>query len=324
MTEITIITTSPFPGVQQMHEVTFPSLMSQTCRDFKWLFLDGFYNRNRDMMRAFQENSPFEIIHVPLMHDRRSPRKYHWEPYNSALLLCDTKFFLRWGRFRSYHPRAVEESLGHLRNNLAVDFAQAQAEDGAWPSTYDTLSWFPIQHPHSSCGMFGMNVEDMIFRMNGNDEVGLHQNHFEDVEMNGRMKNIPEITCMKTENGLVRYLHNKDCDSLLQMEEPARKGCLSPGCPHTAPTFAGRREAVVRGGHCQKIMINGMDFWTCNNCGAFAPGDADEYRDWVHASGRKQSLIGVAGYGRDLSMVRNAVMKTNILSEKVRIIENSY
>lgn len=326
MPSITLITTSPFPGQEQLREVTFRSLTAQTCTDFVWMYLDGCYSANKAIISEFAASAPFPVVHVPLMHDCRTPRHFHWEPYNSALLLCDTEYFLRWGRFRDYHPHAVEDSIRHMSHGFAVDFAQRQAveEDIGKVGFAGDISWHDMPHPHSSCGMFGMKTAQAIEIMNGNDEVGLHQNHFEDVEMNGRMRNISGIACKRNENGLIRFRHNKDTATIKQMEKPAAGGCGSPGCPHTAPSFQGRREAIIAAGHSDRIEINGMDFWSCRRCGGFAPGDADEYRDWVNADNRTRSLIGVGGHGRDLPALRDKISKLGSLASRVAAIEESY
>jgi len=160
--------------------------------------------------------------------------------------------------------------------------------------------------------------------MNGNDEVGLHQNHFEDVEMNGRMKNISGMPCKRTENGLIRFRHDKDTRSMQRIDQPARTGCGSPGCPHTAPSFAGRRETIEATGHSKRTVVDGMDFWTCEHCGAFAPGDADEYRDWVHARNKTAALVNVAGHGRDLAAIKARISGLRSLQSRIEAIEQSY
>lgn len=321
MADVTILTTCPFED--GMLGVTMDTLRNQTCQDFVWLFLDGFYSRNKQAIQEFADSVKFSVTHVPLLHDPSTPHKFHWEPYNSALLLCDTPYFLRFGVFRSFHPQAIADAVGYMRDGSCVDFFQECVQAPVAIFGNDPV-WEMHDHPFSTCGMFGMDVETTIYELNGNDEVGLHQHHHEDGELTSRMEQLKR-KCMLSKAGLFRYEHDKNPEHMYAMEVPTKRPCESPGCPRNAPRLAPERgETIRRYNHCRHFSYRGMSFWRCENCGAFSPEDAVEFRDWPRANREKRSAVGVDGHGRNLGMWRDRLRGLKSLQSRVEMIADSY
>jgi len=288
-----------------------------------WIFLDGFYRSNRAAIAEFANTIDFQIVHVPLLHDRSTPRKFHWEPYNSALLLCDTPYFLRMGRFRTFHPDAVGDALAHLRAGRVVDFFQDECAADHRPQ-FGNIKWEIHDHPFTTCGMFGMDVESMVYELNGNDEVGLHQHHHEDGELTSRMEQLNR-ECALSKNGLVRHEHDKSPSLLLNMDDPAPESCGSPGCPRNAPRLAPERGRIIREhGHCRSVSYRGMIFWKCKCCGAFSPEDAVEYRDWPRKNRETRASMAVEGHGRNLPLWRDRLGRLHLLQSKVEMLQDSF
>ena len=365
--EITLITTSPFRGLEQIEEITVPSLMSQTCKDFVWLYLDGFYHENKQYFSDLKKKLPFPVVHVPLLHDWTRPHQYHWEPYNSAVLLCETKYFLRFGRFRFFHPKTVEDVLSFLRkekcvvtlnqkqfheleffdnggikkNNeqITANYVAKWHQEGA-DKFIDTLNLrqkleWKVSGLTCGSGMFASSKSLFIEELNGNDEVGLHFHHFEDVEMSTRLRFLTNTKCFATSYGLARFGHNKSTDKnnyFKDMYNTSKQPCEdASNCLLVAhKKIAADVETSLReqqlDKYVQKLTLDGIDFYMCPGCDAVIPLKVHRhYTECVYKRNLPKSLIGLDNrVGRNLSIVSNDLSSLKTLDSRVQLLHNSY
>lgn len=315
MSDIALICTSPFSEMDSFKSITVPSLMWQTCQDFTFYYLDAFYSHNRQYFKELQNSVKFKIVHSPGLHATHYPHYYTWEQYNSAILLSQEPIFLRFGRFREYHPRVVEFVVSNLKPGMIFNFP--------FTSTQASFNWDEILYFDrsfgSNGGMIAMSRNDFIYQLNGNDEVGLHWIHPEDVEMYIRITN-HGFEYIDWSPAIIRYPHDKDPENQsLVFDEPI------PRSPYPRELLGYNTELKQRLTHhpdFEAFSYQGFDWFHNPKVNMLVPSDYNPYLDWI--GDRKQSIIGINGLriGRNLGKIDYHL--TNTISERIQIIHDSF
>lgn len=337
MSAIAIITTSPFSGLEQINELTIPSLLSQTCKDFTWYYFDGYHKSNKSFFSELQEKVPFKIVHLPLLHAVHYPHDFKWEPYNSALIVIEEEFVLRLGRFRLFHPKSVEFSIQYLNKNQVLDFDQIVINEFTnyeysflgEPRFGEETSYFK-----SHCGMFAFKKENLIYQMNGNDEVGLHWFHFEDSEMcrRGFYLTMPTTTVF---NALVRYNHCKDWTKQSLLDEPVKQPYDSPLSIYNLRYYNNRSPDIWssesinilnKSPFVTFIDYEGMKFGYSEIDNSIVPCGGDVYAQWVLDRRKPKSIIGINGLliGRNVATLYEETKKLASVESRTQFVRDNY
>ena len=281
MSEIALICTSPFQEMESFKNITLPSLMSQTCQDFTFYYLDCYYSHNQQYFRELQENPnvKFKIVHCPGLHAIHYPHFFTWEQYNSAVLLSQENQFLRLGRFRSYHPHIVEFVLNILNIGIVLNFPHSVK-----PIDFNTVHFF-THTPLTWGGMIAMYREDWIHLLNGEDEVGLHWVHFEDFELVHRISNLPLLFLSFT-HAVTRHEHNKEIQST-QFDEPISQ---SPYPREILGYNSDLKNRLQSHPDFKSLIHDGFEWFYNEKYNILCPSDFNEYLEWTQ--NRKQSIVG--------------------------------
>lgn len=326
MTKISIITTSIYDNLDDVISITVPSLISQTYKDFKWYYFDGQYKQNKKRFNELFHNLPFEVIHAPLLNDWTRPHSWHWEPYNSAVALIDTDYFLRWGRSRQYWPKAIEHSVKFIESGYMIDFVvSVSPNNGRGHDMVDMhLPWevnIVDDKPSTNSGMFGMNRDDFINKLNGNCEVSVHWMHHEDVELSTRMRFL-DMKCKRVHGGLRRFFVKRNRSKL---EDCPPDRCGDPYCSSIVDRhYENVRDVLSSSDISMRIMHDGFDFWFCTKCGSVSVGCTMGYFKYLNDRGSAKSPIGINLVGRNLRKLADDVAKLKIIEDKFELIKNSF
>lgn len=324
---VAVVTTSVYRGLELFEEVTLPSLASQAFKDFVFYFFDGHFEENAERFAKLASGLPFESFHLPLLHATHYPHAFKWEPYNSALLVVKEPIVFRWGMYRRFHPKAVAVAASWTESGRVVDFSQQQmgpaADLSATKISSDLTKTEATFAP--ACGMFCATRQDLIEVLNGNDEVGLHWLHFEDVEMGARSAK-SGLKMIRIDGWMDRFWHDKPYAPQVFPPEP------QPDWSEWKPAWfknremgtfktieAAERETGKKGSAavaemlskngCRNLSYRGYSsFWYCEEDGSLIHADpwGDEYRDWaIGDQDHVRSIVGLGGLriGRNLASV---------------------
>ena len=317
MSDIALICTSPFSEMDSFKNITLPSLISQTHQNFTFYFLDCHFSHNQQYFKELQDKVKFNIVHSPGLHATHYPHFFTWEQYNSAILLSQEPYFLRFGRFRDYHPKVVEFIVSNLGPGMVFNFPFSSPQVFI---DWNTVTDFQAT-PGSNGGMIAMARETFIQYLNGNDEVGLHWIHPEDVEIYIRIIN-NGLGYIDWSPAIIRHDHHKNPEHQpILFDEPI------PMSPYPRDLFGYNTELKQRlTAHPDFDMFSheGFDWFYNPKYNILVPSDYNPYLDWI--GNRKKSIIGIHGlmFGRNLEKIDNNLQYIDNINERIQRIHDSF
>lgn len=313
---IALITTSPYPEFESVKDVTVPSLVSQTCQDFTWYYLDGFYSYNQQYFRELQDSVEFKIVHSPLLHATHYPHEFTWEAYNSAVLLSQEPLFLRFGRFRNYHPKTVEFILSNLITGMVFNLPFSHIYE---PLDFNQIHTFQTG-PGSNGGMIAMARDEFIHLLNGNDEVGLHWNHFEDVELSHRIWN-NGLKYIDYRPLITRYPHDAVRQNHL-FDEPIP--CIPDNDKLLRYILKLREISPQYHSDFELFIYNGFEWFYNKKYNILDPSDPNKYAIYTQKSIR--AIIGIHGLriGRNLPKIDMGLQPIHNINERIQFIHDCW
>jgi hypothetical protein len=332
---ISILTTNVFPG--QDHIIMAAKCLStQTCQDFEWVFLDGHYNKNKDLISSLCDEYKIKrYIHAPLCKAEHIGRRFHWEIYNNALLLASNDLFLRFGVYRWIHSSVIENAVNsYYQNKIFIDLSH---------KTLDLKSEYLYSDPNyivedlhlepfatnqrnlmvCSSGMFCYTKSKMLM-MNGNDEAAILIVHCEDADLNSRWSNCGHTKNITYNNSMIRFEHHKSTNDIIPLLEGKNTYCCGANncLIHYPFSFNLDNNPPVQN---PKFEYKGFTWIKCDCCGTVAPVNADSYLSHTRNNKITYASVGVDGrVGRDINILNKDINKINNINEKFNILLESH
>lgn len=312
---IALLCTSPFCEMDSFKNITLPSLISQTYQNFTFYYLDTFYYHNQQYFQELQDQVKFKIVHAPGLHATHYPHSFTWEQYNSAVLLSQEPIFLRFGRFRSYHPNIVEFVLNTLKPGHVLNFPHSCS-----PIDFNNVREYAITHLTWG-GMIAMTRDEWISILNGEDEVGLHWCHFEDFELVNRIGN-NGLRLISFLNAIHRHDHHKDI-----INQPIPFDKPIPPLPYPGELLGYNHELENRlSSHpdFEPFIHHGFKWFYNKTHNILIPSNFDEYLEWT--GDQRQSIIGINNLmmGRNIAKINKDLLGVHTLCERIQWIHDSF
>lgn len=321
---ISVLTTNVFPG-QDHVRVIMTNLGDQTHKDFEWVFVDAYHDENRVLVADLARKYGLRrVTHVPACTAKHVGHKFHWDLYNTALLLSSEPIFLRLGVFRYFHNQIVEKALQLGQNDTWISLRQREVKDFDAELAYheqaqrhklEVTSYTPWNQLVSHCGMFSFSRERML-RINGNNEA-LLIHHWEDVDLNCRSVHLGQVNLMSLENAFLRVWHSKSNPYL------SKDTCCSLPCIVYAPNSHELQKCASA--ETEWTIYRGFPWARCRTCHAVAVGYCDKYFEYLKSE--PQALIapiGVFGVGRDIRILDEDLKRLPTLESKLELLTTSH
>jgi hypothetical protein len=311
-------------------------LHNQTFKDFEWIFVDGHYKTNKDLVEKLCSDYKINVIHVPMCGAIHIPRKYHWELYNNALLLSTNDLFLRFGIYRWMHQDVIGLAVEMANKNIYLNLEQKT--DTTDYSVLETKTRHIEKRMSTQCGMFSFSKEKML-DMNGNNEAACLLRHYEDIELNNRWNRYnSKLESLWLSNALIRINHIKEYENQiinLNSKFPCKsKNCLMPENDSIIRDKNGnvmdswlQFELGLIKENPNWIKFDYRDFtWVkCPNCETIAPINSQQYFNYLDSYKSPMASIGVDDrVGRNLLILNDDIKKLNSLQSKIDLLKSSH
>lgn len=331
---ISILTTNIFSDPSAI-EFMIKCLSRQTFQDFEWIFIDSFYNKNKNIVSELCDKYNIKnYIHSPMCGANHIARTYHWELYNNALLLSSNDLFLRLGMYRWFSSDIVELAVKenikgnyinivqkfHNNFNELINLTNNEIDEKL--NINSTLE-YKSHHMSAQCGMFSYSKNKMI-DMNGNNEAGELIHHHEDGDLNSRWRVLGEQSCIFIDNAMYRIEHNKNPNDLfINFDESQKRMCGETGCLLNFPNnfdFTYNPPYEI-----EKFIYRDFEWVKCPRCGVISPINADEYLEYLKSYPTYFGPVGVDGkIGRNLIILNDDICKLSNLNEKIELLKYSH
>lgn len=330
---ISILTTNVFPGSGAL-KLLAKNLSLQTCKEFEWVVADCFFLENRDLIKDLAEQYGLkETTHVPACLATHIGRTYHWEIYNTALLVSKYPTFLRLGVYRYFHHQLVETVLNYHSNKTWVNLVQRPIDGISYEKPHaqiveeqqldvTTTSW--SNQLVSSCGMFSYDKSRMI-ELGGNNE-SLVLLHWEDIDLNCRWAhlNMNSWKCVSLDKAFLRIFHDKG------VQYSAKPHCRHrdyPRCIAFAENCHELKRCAPEG--TKWFDHRGFPYGQCPVCRTLVVGNCDDYFNFLKTDGRNLYApvgvggVGSNGVGRDIRILNEDLNKLSTLESKLELLSES-
>jgi hypothetical protein len=334
---ISVVTTNVFPGRAHI-ETIVRNLGIQTVKDFEWVFVDAFYDTNKELVAELATAQGLKaVVHVPVCAATHVGRKFHWETYNNAILLVSNPAFLRLGVYRYFHQRMVEVATDLAAKKVWVNLRQrpADAFDASLPHAVQVEKYgleidsrTTMNYMGSQCGMFSYSREKML-AMNGNNEA-LLIHHWEDCDLSNRWLQAGRQEGVLLEKAFLRVYHPKmsfpdACDPGIAayLGKTVCRREQNPDCIY----YQDDNRHLARYASNVTHWFTHMDFrWArCDACGTVAVCDEDDYFTYLRSNpyGFK-APVNVYGVGRNLTILNEDMGKLTSLQSKCELLAASH
>jgi hypothetical protein len=329
---ISVITTNVFPGTRHI-EFAIRCLGAQTYKDFEWVFVDAFHDRNESLVRELCDKHGLKwVIHAPLCPPTHVGRRYHWESYNTALMFSTRYYFVRLGVYRYFHQDLVRTALEHANDGVWLNISQRAMQGFNDDLSFEEINqkydvemdcWDKSPRLESHCGMFSFSRAKMI-EMNGNNEA-LLIHHWEDGDFNSRLvqaENVPAINVHKS------FLRIEHCKEPASTDGPflGKRVCehhVNPNCIFYAKNNHDIENNPVENTHW--FDYKGFLWAKCDVCGTVAVSNADKYFHYLKTDPRgMRAPINVQGIGRNIGILDDDLKKLTSFQSKVELLTSSH
>ena len=335
---LSVITTNVFPDTKIISFLV-QNLSDQTFQDFEWIFVDGYYNENKELIQTLCKDKQFKTVHVPACHSPY-PRIQHWELYNTGLLLASRPLFFRFGTYRFFGKYTLQKVVEYYyEKNYFVDFCQIRVPENVienykmelfdeYQMGYDA----PISKPFYTAGGFFSSSKEFMLSLNGEDEAALALHHWEDCELDARAIQYAGPIMVRISKGMLRieHRHRPQGYNLKTTTSPCgREKCLvfapvvGSEVHHIYPFYKDSAHQERRVNQ-NSFAYRGFKWVYCPDCGVMSPYDCHEYFDFLKEH-KQVAPIGVNGFlGRDLRIIHEDLKQLNSLESKIMLLESSY